>query len=417
MIRVLHVVDKMDRAGQETFIMNVYRQMDRSKIQFDFLQFQPGPADFDEEILALGGRIHHATGKGKDLRQSMAQITAIVRENDYHIVHRHFSNASMFLELWAARRGGADCLIAHSHNTSSRNVKQHYLFRYPLYRISNWHLACAEDAGHWMFGDRAFHIIPNGIDATVFRYDPQASLKIREELGIEADRLVFGHVGRFNEVKNHAFILQVFKEIVAEVPDAILLLAGDGTLRPAMEQWTKHNQLDSNVRFLGVRSDIPALMSAMNLFLMPSLYEGLPVTLVEAQSTGLPCLVSDVVTEDIKITPCVEFLNLSEPARLWATRAIEMSLWPRQETSEAIKRSGYDIRDVAATLAKLYTKAEEDRHTGKSRKIRRKTRVASTKSGETAVSKSDFTSSENMHPQQTQRHKLSIPKPASKPKD
>lgn len=404
MIRVLHVVDSMNRAGQETFIMNVYRQIDRSKIQFDFLQFQPGPADFDEEILSLGGRIHHAVAKGTDFRNSMAQITAIVQENNYHIVHRHFSNASMFLELWAAKRGGAGCLIAHSHNTSSQNIKQHYLFRLPLYRISDWHLACAEDAGHWMFGDRAFHIIPNGIDGNVFRYDKAASLRIREELGITADQLVFGHVGRFNEVKNHAFILEVFKEIVAEVPDARLILAGDGNLRPAMEQWTKHNQLDQHVHFVGVRSDISALMSAMNLFLMPSLYEGLPVTLVEAQATGLPCLVSDVVTEDIAITPCIEFLNLQEPAKLWAIKAIEMSLWPRQETAADIKRSGYDIRDVAETLEKLYTKSAED--------LKQKKRKRPAKKKTEGESTAETLSSMNQSNRNDQ-----IPKPASRPKD
>ncbi len=360
MIRVLHVVDKMDRAGQETFIMNVYRELDRSKIQFDFLQFEEGPADFDAEIQALGGKLHYATPKGSDLRKSMSEIAEIVRRNHYDIVHRHFSNASMFFELWAAKRGGASCLIAHSHNSSSNNVRQHKLLRYPLYRMADWHLACAEDAGHWMFGDRAFQVIPNGIDARRFAYQASASKRIREELGLLEDQLIFGHVGRFNKVKNHAFILKIFKEIVELEPTATLLLVGDGILRPAMEQWVLHNQLSEHVRFLGVRSDIEDLMSAMNLFLMPSLYEGLPVTLVEAQASGLPCLISDVITEDIALTPCVEFLNLQESEKLWAHKAIEMSLWPRQETAEAIARSGYDIRDVAKTLAKLYEGASDE---------------------------------------------------------
>lgn len=357
MIRVLHVVDAMNRAGQETFIMNVYRNIDRSKIQFDFLVYTDQKADYDEEILSLGGRIFHATTKSKDIRQSLKDIRNIVSEGKYKIVHRHFSNASMVLEFLAAKRGGAKCLIAHSHNTSSGKKRQHYLFRRPLYRVANWHLACSEEAGEWMYGDRAFQIIPNGIDAETFRYSETARMRVRDELSISAEQLVFGHVGRFSEVKNHAFILEVFKEILVEIPDAQLLLAGDGPLRPAMEQWVDLHQMRRHVHFLGVRSDISALMSAMNCFIMPSLYEGLPVTLIEAQSTALPCLIADTITDDIKITDCIEFMNLQETARVWAIQAIEMALWPRIDTTEAIKKSGYDIRDVARTLGQLYENA------------------------------------------------------------
>lgn len=366
MIRILHVVDSMNRAGQETFIMNVYRNIDRSKFQFDFIQFQNQKADYDDEILALGGRIYHARPKGKDLRQAMQDIKRIVAEGDYKIVHRHFSNASMFFELFAARRGGASCLIAHSHNSSSNNKRLHRLLRWPLYKLADWRLACAEDAGLWMYGDRAFQIIPNGIDAEAFMYSEAASKRIREELGIRDDQLIFGHVGRFSEVKNHSFIMEIFKEIVTEVPDAQLILVGDGPLKPAMEQWTDLHQLKSQVHFLGVRSDIAAIMSAMDCFLMPSLYEGLPVTLVEAQSAGLACLIADTITTDIKLTPCVEFLNLQESARVWAVQAIEMAIWPRIDTTEAIQKSGYDIRDVARSLETLYS--DEVEKAGKKRK-------------------------------------------------
>ena len=357
MIRILHVVDSMNRAGQETFIMNVYRNIDRSQFQFDFIQFQKDPADYDAEILELGGRIYHATPKGQGLRQSMQEIKHIVAEGGYKVVHRHFSNASMVFELFAAKRGGASCLIAHSHSSSSNNKSTHRLLRRPLYRVADWHLACAEDAGLWMFGDRAFQIIPNGIDTDMFKYNENDCIKVRDELDISPEQMVFGHVGRFSEVKNHSFILETFKEIVAEVPDAQLILVGDGPLRPAMEQWCELHQLKSHVHFLGVRSDIARIVSAMNCFLMPSLYEGLPVTLVEAQSSGLPCLIADTITADIKLTDCVEFLNLDESPRVWAIKAIEMAMWPRIDTTEAIRKSGYDIRDVARALQTVYAGA------------------------------------------------------------
>ncbi len=357
MVRVLHVVDSMDRAGQETFIMNVYRAMDRSKVQFDFLQFQEGPADFDEEILALGGKLHYAIHKRQGLKASMDQIKQVVADGQYKIVHRHYSNASMAIDLMAAKRGGATCLISHSHNTSSNNVAMHKLLRFPLYRVSNWHLACSEGAGEWMFGEKPFHVIPNGIDREKFTYNATAAKRIREEFDIAEDQLVFGHVGRFSEVKNHKFILEIFREIVEIEPSSRLLLVGTGPLRPAMEQWVKLNQLDEHVHFLGVRDDVADILSALNCFLMPSLYEGLPVTLVEAQATGLPCLVSDNITKEIAITQLIEQLNLEEAARVWAVKAIEMSVWPRIDTTEDIKRSGYDIKDVAMTLQNLYLEA------------------------------------------------------------
>lgn len=354
MIRVLHIVDSMNRAGQETFVMNVYRGMDRRMIQFDFLQFQSDEADYDAEILELGGRIHHATAKNADFRGSMREVADIVSRHHYKIVHRHFSNASMYFDLSAAKHGGATCLIAHSHNTSSNHKLMHRLLRRPLYRLADEHLACAKDAGSWMYGDRSFKVIPNGIDTSLFRYNSQAKKRLRNELGIAAESLVFGHVGRFFEVKNHAFILEVFKEILTREPDAALLLVGDGALRPAMEQWTRLHQIESNVHFLGVRGDIPDLMSAMNLFIMPSLYEGLPVTLVETQTSGLPSLISDTISEEIAFTSCVHRMSLERPAAEWADQAILMAKGPRVETADEIQNSGYNIADVVSVLTSLY---------------------------------------------------------------
>ncbi|NJP39909.1 glycosyltransferase family 1 protein [Oscillospiraceae bacterium HV4-5-C5C] len=359
MLRVLQVVDRMDRAGQETFIMNVYRHLDRSSIQFDFVEFTDTPADYDPEITNLGGRIYRLPPKGKQLLASMKALRTLVAEQGYKIVHRHYSNSTMYFELLAARQGGADCLIAHSHNSTQFNTKLlHQLCRNPLYRITRWHLACSEAAGLWMFGNHPFDIIPNGIDLELYHFDAQKRAAKRLELGLGPELLI-GHVGRFTTVKNQAFILSVFQRFLELEPSAQLLLVGEGEDRDDITSLAQSMPLKGHVIIPGSRSDVPDLMMAMDAFIMPSLYEGLPLTLVEAQATGLPCLVADTISQEAKLTDKLSYMSLQEGPQIWAGQLRQLARQPRLDQTEAIRRAGYDIKEVSQRLTYLYLNAKE----------------------------------------------------------
>ncbi|MDI9497749.1 MAG: glycosyltransferase family 1 protein [Bacillota bacterium] len=353
MIRVLHIVPIMNRAGQETFIMNVYRSLDRSRVQFDFLALSDEEGDYDEEIRSLGGRVFHARGKHLGIRESRRQIAAVVEQGGFRIVHRHYQNATMLHELLAARAGGADCLIAHSHNTASERTWLHRLLRPLLYRVADWHLACSEAAGQWMFGNRPFDVVANGIDPLLFQYNPELRRLKRQELAVD-DSLVVGHIGRMNEVKNQSWLLRVLQELLERRPDAVLLLIGGGEDETKLREQTAALGLQNAVRFLGVRADIAGLLQAMDVFALPSLYEGLPVTLVEAQAAGLPCVVSDRVTREVALVPEVSFLSLDESPRSWASLLISEAARGRRDTREEIRAAGFDIHDVADRLVAVY---------------------------------------------------------------
>ncbi|MDD2213140.1 MAG: glycosyltransferase family 1 protein [Oscillospiraceae bacterium] len=357
MLRVLQVVDRMDRAGQETFIMNVYRHLDRSSIQFDFVEFTDVPAAYDQEILDLGGRIYRLPPKGRHLWASMQAMRSLVASQGYKIVHRHYSNSTMYFELLAAKQGGADCLIAHSHNSTQFNTKLlHQLCRNPLYRLTRWHLACSEDAGLWMFGNHPFDIIPNGIDLERYHFDPQKRNAKRRELGL-GQELLIGHVGRFTAVKNQAFILSVFQRFLELEPDARLILVGEGEDRADITRLSQSLPLTGHVIIPGSRADVPELMMAMDAFIMPSLYEGLPLTLVEAQAASLPCLVADTISPEAKLTDKLSYMSLQEGPQIWAVQLRQLARQPRLDQTEAIRRAGYDIREVSQRLRYIYLNA------------------------------------------------------------
>ncbi len=352
--RVLHIVPKMNRAGQETFIMNVYRAIDRDKVQFDFLCLEPGVGDYDEEILRLGGRIYHAPSKHEGIFKSYRAIKQCIQDGAWQTVHRHYGNATMWHELWAAKRAGAKQLIAHSHNTNSDRAFLHKLYRLPLYHLADWHLACSEAAGQWMYGNRSFQVISNAVATEHFCFDAELRGKKREELGLSEAR-VYLSVARLTRVKNQSFMLRAFKFIHEEDSHAHLLLVGQGEDESKLRTLCTELGLDDVVHFLGVRSDVSALLQAADLFCMPSLYEGLPVSLVEAQAAALPCLVSDRVSAEVKVIPELHFLSLEEGEHVWAQEAQKLAKSQRRDTTEEIRRAGYDIHELARRLEQIYT--------------------------------------------------------------
>ncbi|TMW70552.1 glycosyltransferase family 1 protein [Alteribacter natronophilus] len=354
-VRVLHVVVNMNRGGAETLLMNLYRNIDRSKVQFDFLTCKEGM--FDSEIESMGGRIHripYITEAGHFGFQK-ALNSFFSAHPEYSIVHSHLDKMSGIV-LREAKRNGLKVRIAHSHNTGSEGNAAVKLYKWyagkQIDRSATHFFACSDLAGRWLFnsaGERNFRILKNGIRCDEFAYSEHAHQEVREELGLQKNDFVIGHVGRFNHQKNHAYLIDLFVEIRKTIPRAKLILAGDGDLRTKIEKKVNSSEFAEDVHFLGVRQDIQRLLQGMDLFLFPSLHEGLPVTLVEAQGAGLPCLISDVISREVDMgAGLVRFLPLHDRSR-WIDEVRKMAeIRPDRNLShQPLAASGYDIRHTA----------------------------------------------------------------------
>ncbi|MDC3416603.1 glycosyltransferase family 1 protein [Aquibacillus salsiterrae] len=367
-IRVLQVFAQMNRGGAETMIMNLYRNIDRSRIQFDFIVHTEDECDYDEEIKTLGGTIHRVpryTGKNH-FQYKKAWFDFFRFYPEYKIIHGHVrSTASIYLKV--AKNYGLTT-IAHSHSTSSgkgvtaitKNILQ-----YPIRYTADYLFACSKSAGEWLYGKGAssknnFYVLSNAIDAVKYIYDENIRLEKRKEFQIE-NKLVIGHVGRFSPPKNHTFLIDIFKTVHDKNENAVLLLVGDGEQRSLIE--TKVNELGlyDNVIFTGIREDIPELLQAIDIFLFPSIYEGLPVTLVEAQASGLPCVISDRITEEVAVTNSIRFISLEEKVEYWAETVLEISSsYKRDNNYLNIVESGYDIKSVTKWYAEFYGSKVKD---------------------------------------------------------
>ena len=356
-IRILHVVTYMGRGGLETMIMNYYRHIDRNNMQFDFLVHRDFHADYDDEIEALGGQIYRVPQLIPWSKHYLHALEQFFRTHpEYKIVHVHQDCLSSVI-LKVAQKCGVPVRIAHSHSGSQdKNLK--YLIKLfykqfiPTYAT---HLfACGKEAGRWMFGGASFHVLNNAIDTKQYSHNANCRAKVREAFGIPLDAFVIGHVGRFNTVKNHAFLLDVFAKAKQQNEKFMLLLVGDGNLRAEMEQKTASLGISNSVIFTGIRSDVPELMQAMDCFVFPSLYEGLPVTLIEAQAAGLTCFVSDGVPAECDKTGLIRQLPLSVGAACWAEEILKMPIRSRRDTREQIIQAGYDIEANAQWLQSFY---------------------------------------------------------------
>lgn len=361
MVRILQVVTYMGRGGLETMLMNYYRQIDRCQVQFDFLTHRLERSDYDDEIEELGGVIYRLPRLNPF---SLAYRKALSRFFDehmeYQVIHVHQDCMSSVI-LKEAEKHGVAVRIAHSHDSSQdKNLKYPVKLFYRRY-ISKYAtnlMSCGEEAGRWMFRGAEFEILNNAIDAQAYSFNAAKRAVVRKKTGIDESKLLVGHVGRFYPQKNHTFLIDIFKAI-REKTDAVLLLVGDGPLRSDIEAKVKELGLEKNVIFAGIRSDVSDLMQAMDVFLFPSNYEGLPVTMIEAQAAGLPCVISDKVSIECKKTELVQQIPLSASTDVWADAVVEAAKVERKNTYEEIKDSGYDVNDNARRLQNYYLRAAE----------------------------------------------------------
>ena len=364
-VRVLHVIGAMDRGGAETMIMNLYRQIDRKLFQFDFLVHTDRECDYDREIIELGGRIFRIQPyKIYNYISYKKQFREILRAHEeLKIVHGHIgSSASVYLK--EARRQHRYA-IAHSHSVYSCQNAEDIIFKILTYGnrwAADFYFGCSYQAGMDRYGkkivaSKCFRVLNNGIDAKLYCYDAEKQRMMKKAFGLEK-KVVFGHVGRFVPVKNHIFLLDVFKQIVQLEPEAVLILAGRGELEDRIKEKARELSIDDKIRFLGVRKDIPDLMIMMDGFIFPSLYEGLGIAAVEAQAAGLPCLLSDRIPREAVITKEAKQLSFSVGAKKWAEEMVKMcSRTERKNTFEQIKKANYDIGASVKQLISVYEDA------------------------------------------------------------
>ncbi|MBO1512352.1 glycosyltransferase family 1 protein [Metabacillus sp. BG109] len=358
-IRVLHVVVNMNRGGAETLIMNLYRNIDRSKIQFDFLICKEGV--FDQEILDLGGKIHripYITDGGhfhyiKNLNQFFKT------NNDYKIVHSHMDKMSGFV-LKAAKKGGIPVRIAHSHSTRSEGKYLKRIYKWysgrNIVKDSTHLIACSKPAADWLFKKKMNEVnyIKNGVDPEKFGFSLKNRIHVRKELNIPNDCLVIGHVGSFTQPKNHLFLLEIFREFNKKNNNSVLVLVGSGQLRDLIENKIKELNLEDKIKILGIRSDIHRILQAFDVFIFPSLYEGLPVTLIEAQTTGLPCIIADHITKEVDIgAGLISYISIKNSPSEWSNVVLRNKV-RNIKSLEALKKSGFDIREVVKWLEVFY---------------------------------------------------------------
>lgn len=354
-IRVLHIVTYMGRGGLETMIMNYYRHIDRSKVQFDFLTHRDEKWDYDDEIESLGGRIYHLPRLNPFSPKYLKSLDDFFRDHkEYDIVHCHQDCLSGIV-LKYAKKNGVPFTIAHSHNANQdKNLK--YLIKLAAKRnitkYADCLFACGKEAGRWMFNTDDFTILNNAIDTESYIYNEEKSLNMRNKLGIE-NKFVVGHVGRFRHQKNHSFIIDIFKKVSEIRDDALLMLVGDGELMEDMKNKVSSLGLDNKVMFLGSRDDVSDLMQAMDVFIFPSLYEGFPLTMIEAQSSGLNCIISDKIPQECIISKNVKIVGLDKSCTDWANEVINMYNKKRNQCKE-IENNKFDIKSNALWLEDFY---------------------------------------------------------------
>lgn len=359
-IRVLHVLGGLNRGGAETMVMNLYRIIDKEKVQFDFVIHKENENEYVDEIKSLGGKVYvfpRFVMKNLFLYRKY-WMTFLKKHPEYKILHSHVrSYAIVYIKLAKKRKIKT---IIHSHSTSNGKGISAYVkwvLQLPLRKKCNYLFACSNVSGEWLFGKKAvklpnYRLIKNAIDISKYGIDSSVREEYRKKFDAE-NKYIYGHVGRLSEPKNHRFLLETFSEILKRNPQALLLLVGEGEYRSRIESWIHELNLDKNVIMTGSRQDIPQLLNAMDVFLFPSLWEGLPITVIEAQAVGLPCIISDQITSEVVISEAVTCLPINKGYECWVEQSLS-SVGRKFNVIDEIKRAGFDVKDSAEELMKFY---------------------------------------------------------------
>lgn len=364
MVRVLHVIGSMNCGGAETLLMNIYRHIDRSKVQFDFVVHSREKGFYDDEIGSLGGKIYRTSRFNVLNYWSYRSFwNKFFREHqEYQIIHGHI-NSSAAIYLSCAKKNGRTTVV-HSHAT--RNVEKTFrsfvfkIFSYPIRYIADYFFACSKQAGIDRFGEKVvagdkFKVLINGIDRDKFKFNSEVREAIRNELQVDNNTVIVGHVGRFTAAKNHDFLSDVYAKIKSENPNSQLWLVGAGELEEEIRNKCQRLQIEDSVRFVGVTDQVNEYLQAMDVFVFPSIYEGFGVALVEAQSSGLPCVVSENIQDEADIgAGLMHQLAICDGADAWAKKVLQVAETKRQYTDNYVYDAGFDIGTIAKEMEAFY---------------------------------------------------------------
>lgn len=366
-MRILHMISSLNIGGSQTFVMNLYRNIDRESIQFDFIIDHPKEIYFQKEIESLGGVVYYMPAfQGTNIKKVRQAWKKFFRNHpEYKILHSHSrSYAALYLPI--AKKFGLTTII-HSHSTSNgkgmRAVVKKFL-QYPLRYQADYFMACSQKAGEWLFGkkiccDDRFYVIKNAIDAKKLKFDAKKRIVSRKKLGL-TDEFTLGFLARVSEPKNPVFVIEIFYELKKRNSNAKLLFVGEGELLQEVKQRAYELEVIEDILFTGVRTDIENMLFAMDCYILPSLWEGLGISLIEAQASGLSCICSENIPLEAEVTEHVKVLYLSEPASKWA-RSIQKNDGNREWDNEVIINAGYDIAYNAIYLSDFYRKCCEEK--------------------------------------------------------
>lgn len=354
-VRVAQVMGYMNGGGVEQVVMNYFRRIDRSSVQFDFLVCEGSGMVPRDEIAGLGGRVFDVPPY-TNLVAYMRALKSLLRSERWPIVHSHMNALSVF-PLYVAKQVGVPVRIAHSHSTAGKGETAKNAAKAVLKRFSNacptHRMACSRYAGEWLFGRGAdFEILYNAVELSRFAFNAKTRAQARAELGLVGGQLVIGHVGRFMPQKNHRFLIEAFAEAAHRLSNSVLLLVGSGEAETLAKKWAAECGVSDKVKFLGQRDDVDRLYQAFDVFVLPSLYEGLCLVGVEAQAAGLPCFFSDPITREVDVTGTVRFLPIDDPA-LWAEALCTVNPHKRIPVRWEVFE-GYDIDRAAKGLVARY---------------------------------------------------------------
>ncbi len=361
-IRVASVIGRYIGGGVEAVTINYYRNIDKNKVQLDFICDEDSTNIPYEEIEKMGGKVIIIPSYSKPFKYHK-ELKRVLKEGNYKIIHSNINTLSVF-SLFAAKCAGVPVRIAHSHSTTNKKEKKKNLMKQVLRPFSKVfatdYMCCSELAGRWLFGNKEYdkgnvYLLNNAIDLDKFKYNESLRKKKRKELGIKDGALVIGHIGRFVAQKNHDYLIDIFNEIHKKNNNSILLLAGQGPLMEDIKNKVKELNLDDSVKFLGQRNDANELYQAFDVFLLPSLYEGLPVVGVEAQAAGLLCYLSDDMTKETKVLDITKFMSLNNTPEEWANNILDdVKKYKRIDTSKEMTAKNFNIKEEAKKLEEYY---------------------------------------------------------------
>ena len=366
-VKILHVVGGMNVGGTETMLMNLYRKLN-TNVQFDFISYYDKDAYYDDEIKRLGGQVIRIDSPNKiGMIKSIKNLCEVIKENGpYNAVHAH-TLFNCGVAMIAARLSGIKVRVSHAHTNldNTKNIiRKIYVWcmRKTINLFSTDCIACSESAGKYLFGEnitssKKYKLLPNYVDYKKY-LNCSDTKSVRQELGIKDDDIVVGHIGRFVEAKNHKFLLEVVSEMIILNNKVKLILAGDGELRKEIESYAEELGIKENVYFLGIRKDIDKILNNLDIFIFPSIYEGLGLVMIEAQSAGIPCLVSEAIQKEADLDiGLVKQINLNDKKELWIKEAFELienKNKNKKQILNAIKNKGYDLDNIINKLLEIY---------------------------------------------------------------